>query len=1264
MKLTLSAVWMATLVIAAVLFSYFYYQLSRNEEVLIRQGKRSLQTIQQAISEKEALYEDMSYRKISAKRAVDSLAQRIPRPKSYEGLKAFHDIMVSSGIHLQTFRREGKNVKSTVQREKGLRFRENGTQINLLLRDTQYLSMDFYGYMEDLVNTDFFDKVAIFRLGHIYYQSPAGFLPYHISDTLLNEKRMGELAATKNEIEVSGQKFRYFVLPLKIQEKDYKLIGFMNLTRFNRARGQIDYTVLGFVFCLLLLLICAVPVIRYFSLGKGDRLSKIRVYEGGFSVVLIAMVFGLSLGYFSNYFTLFHRETVELDERTEELAEKFAGYLQEKEQKLKELKKAFPNVQQVQNGLIAPDQFVTIDNDTGVMQNLIEPQFYLFNPPETVGDLSHRDYVRVFLKKGVSGLEKQELESDLNSDREVFLSSHYSIGTSQFEGVVSLLDGEQILAHTFGFSDWDSRILNPLKMDHKYMIIRSNGDVLYNPNLKKERLNNVFENTEFSDNLKSLITSGVDRGNSFFSLKGHGQEVAFRSIDWSPDGPPRFYVLTYFDRDIPAMLSSSAVALCMSLAIALVVLGYLLALVLAAGGYRSTWFKVPPYSASWFRPSQHLNKAYLRLSFVFVILAVFQLYVYGRFSHQIFLLALICAEILVFVAWISYAVVFRYRHLENRQDKRPFHVLFSLVSWLLILVISALIWDYQSKGQVIWPLLGLWGIQGGFLLIFRTSWSGKVLTPILHVLERFSPAGRLPVLVFTCMLVCWVIVIGYMPTLVLTNAAINLEDDLWQKAGKDLALSAKKKKVMGWDSFRRFDFLLYRAMRIQMNNVSENEKQIELFHNLNPISFNEIIWKPDPLGATKDQPYYRGKWLARFIGFLFFLALLFPLIHLLVCRIFLVKVIQSKSIIPDDWHESGVLPAYSQASRTLCMGPYYSGRTRKMTPDLAKSSADPCQVDLIELDSIDQLKRFMDQYDPGNPSCQKLVMHNFDYLLYRSDRLDQFLVQFERLVSTNELDLLVYSNSSLDEILEKIQENRWFNEDERYSGSELAQLVDRFEYLLASFATIKVPLAEPSDADRNILNEFAFGPNLKDFEPTGIPDSMTTLQSDRLIYQIIQYNKAYYLSIWSSLTLREKHLIYDTAENGYVNYANRDVLIRMVDKGLFVIDHKNFAINLFNQSFRYFVLDVVNDREREGFSMLQSRTGNWKNVRVLVIVLIAGLVIFMYLTDPGIFNKSLGILSSLAAVIGIVAQTVSGAQFKNFLPFLKSGGGSQTSSKN
>jgi hypothetical protein len=145
------------------------------------------------------------------------------------------------------------------------------------------------------------------------------------------------------------------------------------------------------------------------------------------------------------------------------------------------------------------------------------------------------------------------------------------------------------------------------------------------------------------------------------------------------------------------------------------------------------------------------------------------------------------------------------------------------------------------------------------------------------------------------------------------------------------------------------------------------------------------------------------------------------------------------------------------------------------------------------------------------------------------------------------------------------------------------------------------------------------------------------LTSVDLILKIQSLAHLYYRALWSSCSEVEHYMLFDLAQDGLVNARNVGVLSSLLSKGL-LIREENLTLRLFNQSFRNFVLTVVDKEEALRYEKDAAQGSSWETYRTPLLMVLAGAMLFIFYTQKDTWTMMLAVLTAFSTMVGILPR--------------------------
>ena len=133
------------------------------------------------------------------------------------------------------------------------------------------------------------------------------------------------------------------------------------------------------------------------------------------------------------------------------------------------------------------------------------------------------------------------------------------------------------------------------------------------------------------------------------------------------------------------------------------------------------------------------------------------------------------------------------------------------------------------------------------------------------------------------------------------------------------------------------------------------------------------------------------------------------------------------------------------------------------------------------------------------------------------------------------------------------------------------------------------------------------------------------------------FDKAY-LKIWDSIPNTEmQNVLYDFAQDHFLNYKNKDILMQLMDLGLINHDKLTGRLKVMSYSFRVYIMSKSKlDTEFVKQFEDESKNGTYDKLKLpILIIAISFLVLLMYLNKDS-YERVMIMGSSIGSVILLV----------------------------
>jgi len=206
----------------------------------------------------------------------------------------------------------------------------------------------------------------------------------------------------------------------------------------------------------------------------------------------------------------------------------------------------------------------------------------------------------------------------------------------------------------------------------------------------------------------------------------------------------------------------------------------------------------------------------------------------------------------------------------------------------------------------------------------------------------------------------------------------------------------------------------------------------------------------------------------------------------------------------------------------------------------------------------------------------------------------------------------------------------------------------------------KFPQAKPDDDNQKakvaqlfLDEETRYTLFLKELRPVLLLQAAGTSQEkfleDKLTIKAESLANNFYMGIWRSLSSDEKFILYDLAADGLVNLHNTFAVGQLMNKGL-ILEEKEGHLQIFNRSFRHFIMSSLTDKEVSRLRMLHKQHSNWSNLQGPLLLIVLAVFVFLAIAQEGLYSKVIGVISGMAAGIPALLKLLSMIGVQNDKP--------------
>ncbi len=1052
--------------------------------------------------------------------------------------------------------------------------------------------------------------------------------------------------------------------------RELSLFGIIREETYTQARWQISFTTLYILTSLILLLIVSFPLLRVFGLGRGDTLTRSHVYQAALSLFLLAIFIGFSISYLTSRHEIIenqHESIKKLSGNVEKLHKnKLSLYFALLDSTFSEETLPPFTIETIDVSLPYNEWF-QMDSDGDVIR------MATYEPVEfTIGaieNLSERAYFRGAVQDTT------------------FLGSHLSYADGKLEGVISRKENDTtggvernsipfVRAVTFNFDAFDmadSDSVNPWGL--KYLIMNGSGEVFYqSPSITTviPRLENVIRREEWRE-IETLMKTNKNLSDSLevnVSFEGRSYVANLRRIHiGNNDLKQSFWMLSLRDKNLEYFRSYAIFMYSAAGYFILVALFLLISMVLYLTRTTSYYLNIKTFSFSWFKPSGKKRKYHLVLLTILVLHILCFLYILRIETNNFWFVLLLFCEAVAFTMLYSYVLLSGF-----------LNTLSALRLWIYpaMIFVFAVIFIYliylSTMGDV--QLVRFAGV------LFAVQILGLLLIPVLNTkfinrIENYVGKGAIGNAdnMFAYTFTLCIVLAGLLPGYIIHHTAFHYEDELWGIAAGDHGNHSESHIHVIHENCGVKQDTIFKQIREDCmepeksflnRDSSATNRETSFFDRMEYQRRQWLVNYPGLEYRVIDRYKYPDKEsiayplrrdhshegsVSKLIVILILIAsgfLLYMLIGNLTGRIFLTQYRDFK--LNKNLH-------FNEGNRLYCI-----------TLDNNKG------IEFLE-------SRFFENqnftvYDLSGHT----VRQNLPYLV-RSGR-----DTFDGLVLLN-IESAFYSIGDLNNLIDIIKECK---EHKKYiamtgaksmkelrdihppeKNSDYENAMRNWIETASSFHTIIQPLYYGVDPESEPFGET--GPDYIDklkIETAFVPhnsaikkqlDAVTEKRENKTIdiktYEefllfVQRNNKAYYQNLWEKLTFREKQMVYNYANEGFVNYCNFDILTELLQKGIFRWDVAEEEVVLFNQSFRNFATDAASPDQLQDFKKDRKDNGNLNHLRNAVLAFLFLAILGISLIAPDILNRYIGAASGGLALLSTLASFANKVSFN--LPFSKS----------
>ncbi|MGD1889480.1 MAG: cache domain-containing protein [Cyclobacteriaceae bacterium] len=142
---------------------------------------------------------------------------------------------------------------------------------------------------------------------------------------------------------------------------------------------------------------------------------------------------------------------------------------------------------------------------------------------------------------------------------------------------------------------------------------------------------------------------------------------------------------------------------------------------------------------------------------------------------------------------------------------------------------------------------------------------------------------------------------------------------------------------------------------------------------------------------------------------------------------------------------------------------------------------------------------------------------------------------------------------------------------------------------------------------------------------------------EEVLLKIQSMAQPFYFSLWNTCSKEEKYILYDLADDGFVNTKNKPVIMALMEKGLIFYDE---SFHIMNESFRNFILANIKPAEALKMEREARNNGRWSVYSTVILLLVVSLIFFVLFAHESIVNQFVALLAGITAAVPYLLRLV------------------------
>lgn len=899
---------------------------------------------------------------------------------------------------------------------------------------------------------------------------------------------------------------------------------------------------------------------------------------------------------------------------------------------------------------------------------------------------SNDSYAEMLTESG-TGVEQHKISLNYAPFQSYFIESIFSMANGKYQTTVSVKNEKDlVLALVLPFQSVNNRYLEP---KYSFCVINKEGEIQYHTNQNRIKNENFFDEVNKDPDVMAFVKNDADTSLDIsFAQKDYRAHISsVPYTDWN--------IVTLYELKNSRLIITSTLSVVFQFVLATLIYLLLLHALLRVTTKRNALSK-HTFAYNFLNPLLRPYQYYWELLAINagVILSLIAVYKSNELN--------LAFNFTIYFATITATILYNYLVLagneKNDGDTRPGWV---ESKWFVrILVLLTCIWliffgialnrSFESWGHVVFAL--------PVIALLVMSFLEKTKDRKADVLDEYTEKHIVP---FYLHNLSWIIVLAIIPTLLFFKPVYNYQH-IWRTADNLSSEVDTRISTQDWNSNRIELFKAengnYKPVHLnklterliegltfyfdnegsdlnglnKSTNVSKNagasrmdickaeddgDPFFEVTYNSGKPYLNEQEVKPATIIAFSLPRVWHSDLKVHAWIFWILVSIVLIVLYISISKItqkfFYIDLTRTLRgmLLQQQAKSLGELFKDIKSNELLLVGIPYSGRNALALELVKPEKKKPLVLDFMEgKESVDGKLKSADLSGP-------VIVNNLDYSIddiefskfklgviekiqtYRSEH--KINSRFILISGKDTYQLLdVY-----DVMIKSLKKKN--DEDAVKRITDKRILIDRWESALYAFSKHIVPI-KLSDAKELIAREIGNNPVLMQYK-----NRLENIRADldehaqyltdeekdlKVISTLLDMAENYYFAIWNSCSREEKFLLADLANDGVLNSSNSKAIYSLVRKGILVLRPK---LEIFNYSFRLFILESVGEEEIVSIETEARAQGNWKSYQYLVIFLVIVVVIFLSLAEEKAVAQITSVVSLGAVVFPKIVQIFS-----------------------